>query len=540
MNVVPAPAWEPPRGVLAAVRASLLLLCLLLSTATASLGGNALALGLLVLTASAMSLPVRPGLATRMQPVVGGVLAALIISATAAEPNTMLPYLLAPVVSAGLLGGVVTAVTTAGLASGAELSATIITAPHSAVVSWLALSTPWMLFTLAVGLLAAWVRRLQLRPPLEPDPGYAAAYRLLSQLRLISRQLSGGLDAVSLAEATLQTLADRLAPNRAVCLARATDHGQLVTLATIGGGLAGSLETDEHPLVREAWVAARPVTTVEEGTLRAVAFPLMMGVHTFGMLVLEWDGHAPELDEVMAARATVETSASRLGTALLFAEIRTIATAEERRRLAREIHDGIAQELASLGYAMDDLASRVPAEVRPDVLDLRAELSRVISELRLSIFDLRSGVLDAGGLGTAIGDYVQRIGASSDLTVHLVLDESSSRLPVGTEAEIFRIVQEAVTNARKHADAQNLWVTCRIDPPNVFVEVEDDGSGLGEPRQDSFGLMVMRERADRVGGRLEVTERPAGGTRVVVAIESPVAGGGARPSTRTGTSGGRS
>ena len=81
------------------------------------------------------------------------------------------------------------------------------------------------------------------------------------------------------------------------------------------------------------------------------------------------------------------------------------------------------------------------------------------------------------GLGTALSDYVRQVGASSGLTVHLVLDESPMRLPIDAETELLRIAQEAVTNARKHANAANLWVTCRIEPPSAYLAVEDDGGG---------------------------------------------------------------
>ena len=167
----------------------------------------------------------------------------------------------------------------------------------------------------------------------------------------------------------------------------------------------------------------------------------------------------------------LEELALRLETALLFSEVRSLATAEERRRLAREIHDGIAQELASLGYVVDDLAARARylPDLEADLKTLRGELTRVISELRLSIFDLRSEVQSTVGLGTALSDYVRQVGASSNLTVHLVLDESPMRLPIDAETELLRIAQEAVTNARKHANAENLWVTCRVDPPSAYL-----------------------------------------------------------------------
>jgi len=248
--------------------------------------------------------------------------------------------------------------------------------------------------------------------------------------------------------------------------------------------------------------------------------PLRIGLRTFGLIAIERSGPPFEQTQLNAAESVLEELGLRLETALLFSEVRSLATAEERRRLAREIHDGIAQELASMGYAVDDLAARARylPDLEADLKTLRSELTRVITELRLSIFDLRSEVQTTIGLGTALSDYVRQVGASSNLTVHLVLDETPMRLPIDSETELLRIAQEAVTNARKHANAHNLWVTCRIDPPSAYLAVADDGSGLGTPRDDSFGLEVMRERADRIGARLAVGNRAEGGTAVEVTL----------------------
>ena len=151
----------------------------------------------------------------------------------------------------------------------------------------------------------------------------------------------------------------------------------------------------------------------------------------------------------------VEAHSLRLDTALVFDEIRTMATADERQRLAREIHDGIAQEVASLGYVVDHMAATTrDAAVAEGLADLRKELSRVVADLRLSIFDLRSDVSATNGLGSALSDYVRQIGAKSGLTVHLTLDEAPTRLSPAVEGELLRIAQEAITNARKHASAQ--------------------------------------------------------------------------------------
>ena len=116
------------------------------------------------------------------------------------------------------------------------------------------------------------------------------------------------------------------------------------------------------------------------------------------------------------------------------------------------------------------------------------------------------------------------MGTGSGLTVHLVLDESSYRLPIEAETELLRVAQEAITNARKHARARNLWVTCRVDPPRAFLRIADDGKGLGSPRTDSYGMEIMRERTSRVGAGLTVRNRVGGGTVVEVTL-----GASARP-----------
>ena len=102
--------------------------------------------------------------------------------------------------------------------------------------------------------------------------------------------------------------------------------------------------------------------------------------------------------------------------------------------------------------------------------------------------------------------------------MHMVLDESALRLPIEAETEVLRIAQEAITNARRHARARNLWVTCRVDPPVAFLRVADDGQGLGSPRGDSFGMEIMRERAERLGAELLIRQRVGGGTVVELTI----------------------
>ena len=211
------------------------------------------------------------------------------------------------------------------------------------------------------------------------------------------------------------------------------------------------------------------------------ALPLRVGSRMIGLVLA--DGPEPAAAKTMQAlMRDVDDHALRIDTALTFDEVRSLATMEERQRLAREIHDGVAQEIASLGYVVDDLASTASEESqRQKLSNLRGEITRVVSELRLSIFDLRSEISPSAGLGSALSDYVRTIGARSGMTVHLTLDEAPTRLRSEVETELLRIAQEAITNARKHSSARNLWVDCRIHPPYAAITVQaTTASGLGQ------------------------------------------------------------
>jgi signal transduction histidine kinase len=504
------------------VRVVLLVFCCLVTLGDRRDAPAVLVLALLVAVACAASVPVTRPTLIRAQPVAEAVAACLLMLALEPLPTSMLPYLIAPALAAGLRSGFATAVTTSGLATLTLLLGRLVGVSEDvALKDYLGDLRRWTLITLAVGLICGWIRRLYPAAGPPENAAYASAYRLISQLRMVSRQLSGGLDPLTLSAGLLEHLQRSVPFDRGGVYVRASG-GRLSPLAALG---TDRLDWDvSNPLFDEAWASSAPGRQshpLSPAALSgcAAAVPLQIGLRTFGLVAMERE--APfESAELQTATVLLEEQGLRLETALLFSEVRTLATAEERRRLAREIHDGIAQELASLGYVVDDLAARARylPDLETDLRALRGELTRVITELRLSIFDLRSDVQTTIGLGTALSDYVRQVGVASYFTVHLVLDEAPNRLPVDAETELLRIAQEAITNARKHANAENLWVTCSVNPPRATLRIEDDGKGLGKPRADSFGLEVMRERAERVGARLTVANRPDGGTSVEVTL----------------------
>ena len=208
-----------------------------------------------------------------------------------------------------------------------------------------------------------------------------------------------------------------------------------------------------------------------------------------------------------------------LDTALLFAAFRDSATAEERRRLAREMHDGVAQEMASLGYLVDDMLAEARAPEQALRLQvLRERLTNVVAEVRQSVRTLRTNVGDSESLGTAIGSLARHLSGTSGVPIQVTLDESTQRLRPEVEAELLRITQEAMNNAVRHSEADLIEVQCTVAPPQAEIIVCDDGHGMGGRRDDSHGLEIMAERARLIEGELTVEPRTPRGTVVSVRV----------------------
>jgi signal transduction histidine kinase len=211
----------------------------------------------------------------------------------------------------------------------------------------------------------------------------------------------------------------------------------------------------------------------------------------------------------------------RLDTAVLFLAFRDSATVEERRRLAREMHDGVAQEMASLGYFVDTLVDQESeGSARAHQLTmLRERLTMVVGEVRRSVQTLRTEIGESDSLGTAIGSLARHLSASSGIPIHVTLDEQTTRLRPEVESELLRIAQEAMTNAVRHADATAITVQCSVAPPSAEIVVVDNGRGLGKRRHDSHGLEIMQERAALIDADLDVHDNAPQGTVVSVRLD---------------------
>ena len=369
----------------------------------------------------------------------------------------------------------------------------------------------WVITGLGLGFLGAALHRGLVETPTQAT--YRSALDLLKQLNALSERLVDGLDAVSVAEVVMADAAIALPMRQSALVVRSAGGVFTPLRFSAGSTPEGLAPADEH--VAKAWKKR-----TDQVSGRMVAHPLRSGGEVVAVLLAECM-HEPDEKDLAALDEAVAPQATKLYASLLFGQVRNAATSEERRRLAREVHDGVAQDVASLGYLVDSIAP-ASADQEEAVGMLRTEVTRVVSELRHSVFDLRNESAGSSGLGESISAYARHLGSHSPLTVHVTLDEEDSRLRPEVAAELLRIAQEAMNNARRHSQAENLWVTCRVAPPAAEVIVVDDGIGLQQPRSDSHGMSIMRERALRLGAHLSVG--PAGpdgvGTRVHVRVDA--------------------
>lgn len=284
---------------------------------------------------------------------------------------------------------------------------------------------------------------------------------------------------------------------------------------------------------RQALLKEDPVmVTSSQPREHVVAVPLIAEGLTTGVLVLA--GRYPFTSSLAAfLPVAAGMMALIIRNSQLYAKLESQAVLEERNRLAREVHDGLAQSLGFLNFKMqqvDRLLAREQWEAARQALqEMREGVQDLYNEVRFTIQDLRWFPEDGQGLVDRLRQYVLAFGDRTGLDVSLIV-EGEPDLSPQDEVHLFRIVQEALTNVHKHAGAQRSWVRLQARPEGILLEIEDDGAGLaptGYPHdvvssQDPghFGLRIMQERAEAMGGRLSLHSIPGQGTRLQVMVSA--------------------
>ena len=212
----------------------------------------------------------------------------------------------------------------------------------------------------------------------------------------------------------------------------------------------------------------------------------------------------------------------------LYRQLHHLVVLEERDRLARELHDHLAQGLAYLkvkSAITDDLLSSGQIEqAQESLLELKKASQILYTDVREEIFNLRTAVTEQVDLLSTLQEYLIDYQTHYGLDVHLMIE---NECPFGFSPEVasqlLRIVQEALTNVRRHSDAGKVLINCTQGGEQVCISVEDNGQGfypaeVSKEGSQHYGLQIMRERAESVGGSLELVSQPGQGTRVIVRV----------------------
>lgn len=213
------------------------------------------------------------------------------------------------------------------------------------------------------------------------------------------------------------------------------------------------------------------------------------------------------------------------------------AREEERRRVARDLHDGPAQAMAAALFGVDLAVAAIdrdPARAREELRHARGLLRDALADLRALMFGLRPRVLEERGLVPAL----EALAGNAPLWGPVVTIETrglvaEERLPAEIELGLYRIAQEAVSNARRHAAATMVQVTLERAGGRAVLVVADDGQGfpprrIGATADSGQGVPGMRERAETLGGALSIESTPGFGTRIAVSVPLPTSGVGVR------------
>lgn len=373
--------------------------------------------------------------------------------------------------------------------------------------------------------------------------------REMEALLAVSSAVTSSLDLTCVLDRALETILDNTSAEAAE-IWLVDDDGELAlarhsgaspeafheaTRLRMGEGLPGlaaarGVPVTVHDLESDSRFLRARVT--EAGFQTYCALPLALRETRLGALgVAARDPEAvTQPEERRLLEGIGEVISVAIENARLYERIQDTAVLEERERIAREMHDGLAQVLTYVNaqsLAVGKLlGSDRTVEAREELAKMEAAVRDVYADVREAILGLRVSPRSEGGLLLSLAGYIDLYSEMTGIECRLQLGEGvdSARLSSFAEIQLLRIVQEALSNVRQHARASTATVTARCLGEGVFqVVIEDDGRGFdpgrvprhGWPR---FGLQTMRERAEAVGGTFRILSRPGGGTAVQIEL----------------------
>ncbi|MGH9724070.1 MAG: histidine kinase [Candidatus Acidiferrales bacterium] len=259
----------------------------------------------------------------------------------------------------------------------------------------------------------------------------------------------------------------------------------------------------------------------KRGAKALLGIPLILGDQPIGSIVVrfaksrEFGSAEIELAQGLAEQATLAWQLTRLAE-----QAQKAAVTEERNRLAREIHDTLAQSFAGILIQVR-AAKQIMNGDKPEIvahLDSAMNLALTgLSEARRSVKGLRPQLLRDGGIVHALEQLVNQLSGESHMKIHLNTSGDVASLASDIESNVLRLTQEAITNAIRHSGGSRIHVKLSMNPEILKLMIDDDGDGF-DPHISTlnrgFGLVSMQERAERIGGDLTILTKPGAGTKL--------------------------
>jgi signal transduction histidine kinase len=369
-------------------------------------------------------------------------------------------------------------------------------------------------------------------PTRDDQTRLAAANDLLATLHGVATSLSAPLDLVEVVTAARARCARFSADHVTLILSDATGDGWRTEFAD---GVRIPTAHSQHDVPPLFAAALRSVDPVGENNFAkaqsngwspmsrsGMAVALRARNTIIGVLTVEYDQPGQiEHDDLIWLGGLASNLALSIDNAQWFARIRSLGAEAERNRLARDLHDRLAQSLA---YVAIELERYGRANGASEELDrLTGVVRDVVAELRSTLYELRVTPNDERSLLSVLREYTGKYSDRTGIAVTLRLSEDTVRFARPIEVELWRILQESLTNVERHAGASRAWITVTNAGDRAVVEIRDNGKGFrpSVTNRDRYGLVGMRERADAINAHLTIDSEPGAGTCVRVEVEVP-------------------
>lgn len=347
--------------------------------------------------------------------------------------------------------------------------------------------------------------------------------QLLGVLNDLARNLQSSLDQADVVQATRHELMETFEVKRMALLT--FEDGTYSTLLQDGFNLLPELTEDELPaILKKASRSPEPLriqdlsseeTSDREGC--GLYIRLIVRNADTGLLAIEHnEPNTYSESDRQLLRGMADVLALTLDNARSFNQLKSLAAAEERSKIARDLHDRLGQYLTYIAMELERINQDVPST---ELKELHEEVQGAVTEFRDTLLELRAAVSADRPLSMVLNEVVDRFAKRSEIGISLNVEDRTERLPARVENEFLRITQEALTNVQKHAGASKVQVRWAVADGRGVLVVQDDGRGFDPTmgiRGNAYGLVGMRERAAAVGALLTISSEPGQGTAITV------------------------